>query len=74
MTASATTMPAQALSLRKVVGGMDFTFTQRFMAPIAVVALVGHPLFYVLDHFLFGMPDSLAVPTFLPVNTMDSPT
>lgn len=48
-----------SLRLRTVLTGRDYTFTQRFMGVLAVAAIFGHPVFYVLDHYLFGMKDSL---------------
>ncbi len=48
-----------SLRLRTVLAGRDYTFTQRFMGVLAVAAIIGHPVFYVLDHYLFGMKDSL---------------
>jgi signal transduction histidine kinase len=45
--------------LGTVITGLDYAFTQRFMGVLAIAAIIGHPVFYVLDHHLFGMRDSL---------------
>ena len=51
--------PPVNLRLRTILTGRDYTFTQRFMGVLAVAAIIGHPVFYALDHYLFGMKDSL---------------
>ena len=55
MAASLAPPPPANLRLRTVLAGRDYTFTQRFMGVLAVAAIIGHPIFYVLDHYIFGL-------------------
>jgi hypothetical protein len=49
------------LTLRDVLFGMDYSFQQRAMPLLAVVAMTGQIAFHFLDRWLLGMRDSLPV-------------
>jgi hypothetical protein len=58
------------VTLRDVLLGMDYTFRQRAMPLLGVLAMTGQLSFYFLDGRLFGMHDSLPVRCLAAVGAM----